>query len=115
MGAAFYAYHAILNKKRVFTQTDCYFGEDFTSSEIEKFLKSQKLKYTKITSEEKLVSLLVDTLVQDKAIGFFHGRSEWGPRALGARSIVASPRKEEMKEIVNTKIKFRELTDRLLR
>ena len=108
MGAAFYAYHAILNKKRVFTQTDCYFGEDFTAEQIEQFLKSEKLKYTKINSEEKLVSLLVDALVKDKAIGFFHGRAEWGPRALGSRSILASPRKEEMKEIVNTKIKFRE-------
>lgn len=108
MGAAFYAYHQILSKKRIFVQDNCYFGADFTDLEIKKFLKNKKIKYTKILSEEKLTDFLSEELTKDKVIGFFHGRAEWGPRALGARSILASPRKEEMKEIVNTKIKFRE-------
>ncbi|HSW88852.1 MAG TPA: carbamoyltransferase [Candidatus Saccharimonadales bacterium] len=108
LGAAFYAYHAILGGKRVYTQTDTYFGADFTDADIESFLKSKKIPYKKIPSEEKLIEFLADALTKDKVIGFFHGRAEWGPRALGARSILASPRKEEMKEIVNTKIKFRE-------
>ncbi len=108
LGAAFYVYHAILGKRRKFTQNDCYFGADFTDLEIEKFLKSKKIKYQKIASEEKLVDFLAGAIALGKVVGFFHGKAEWGPRALGARSILADPRREEMKEIVNTKIKFRE-------
>ncbi len=108
LGAALYVYHAILGKKRKFAQDNCYFGVGFDNKEIEKFLKKNKIKFKKIPSEQKLVDFLADQLTQEKVIGFFHGRAEWGPRALGARSILASPRTEEMKEIVNTKIKFRE-------
>lgn len=108
MGAAFYVQHAILGKKRVWQQDNCYFGEDFSEAEIEKFLKSKRIKYKKITSEAKLCDFLAGEIASGKVVGFFHGRAEWGPRALGARSIMADPRREEMKEIVNTKIKFRE-------
>jgi carbamoyltransferase len=108
LGAALYVYHAILNKKRVFIQDNCYFGIDFSNKEIEAFLKKKKIKHTFIPNENKLIDFLTDELKNDKVIGFFHGRAEWGPRALGSRSILASPRKEEMKEIINTKIKFRE-------
>ncbi len=108
LGAALYAYHALLGKKRKFVQDHCYFGADFTEPVIEEFLKKNKIKFRKITSEAKLVELLAGEIEKGKVIGFFAGRAEWGPRALGARSILADPRKEEMKEIVNTKIKFRE-------
>lgn len=108
LGAAFYAYHAILGSKRVFTQDNCYFGASFSDNEIEKFLKKNKIKYKKIPTEGKLADYLATEIVAGKVIGLFHGRAEWGPRALGARSIMADPRREEMKEIVNTKIKFRE-------
>ena len=107
LGAALYSYHAILGKKRRFVQDDCYFGADFSESEIEKFLKSKKIKYAKM-AQEKLTSFLASEIEGGKVIGFYHGRSEWGPRALGARSIMADPRRDTMKEIVNTKIKFRE-------
>ena len=117
LGAAFYVYHALLQKTRtasvygkreIYVQDHCFYGAEFTEAEIEKFLKSQKLKYQKILSESRLIDFLADALTKGKVIGFFHGRAEWGPRALGARSILADPRREEMKEIVNTKIKFRE-------
>ena len=108
LGAAFYAYHAILGKKRKFVQDNCYFGAEFAEVEIEKFLKSKKIKYRKIVAEDKLVDYLAGAIADGKVIGFFHGRAEWGPSALGARSILADPRSEDMKEIVNTKIKFRE-------
>ena len=108
LGAAFYAYHGILGKKRRFVQDNCYFGADFSEAEIEKFLKSKRIKYQKIASENKLVDYLANSIADGKVIGLFHGRAEWGPRALGARSIMADPRREEMKEVVNTKIKFRE-------
>lgn len=108
MGAALYAYHAILDKKSKFVQDNCYFGAGFGDRDIEKFLKSKKIKYRKIVSQEKLTDFLASEIADGKVIGFFCGRAEWGPRALGARSILADPRREEMKEIVNTKIKFRE-------
>lgn len=107
LGAAFYAYHAILGKARKFVQDNCYFGVDFTEEEIEKFLKSKRIKFTKM-AEDKLTSFLAEAIARGKVVGFYHGRSEWGPRALGSRSIMADPRRDEMKEIVNTKIKFRE-------
>lgn len=108
MGAAFYVYHALLGKKRVYTQDHCYFGASFTDAEIERFLKDKKIKYKKIESEDRLTTYLANEIADGKVIGFFHGRAEWGPRALGARSIMADPRREEMKDVVNTKIKFRE-------
>ena len=107
LGAALYVYSGILSKKRTYTQTTSYFGPEFSNKEIEKILKKQKIKYKK-KSEIKLTDYLSEMLTKSKVIGFFHGRSEWGPRALGSRSILADPRREEMKEIVNTKVKFRE-------
>ena len=89
-------------------QDNCYFGAGFTDKEIEKFLKEEKIKYKKIANENALTTYLAGEIAKGKVIGFFHGRAEWGPRALGARSIIADPRREEMKEVVNTKIKFRE-------
>ncbi|MCR4324739.1 MAG: carbamoyltransferase [Candidatus Curtissbacteria bacterium] len=108
LGAALYVYHAILGKRRTFVQDNCYFGADFTDSQIEKFLRKKRIKFKKITSEEKLTDFLASSIVDGKVIGLYHGRAEWGPRALGARSIMADPRRDEMKDIVNTKIKFRE-------
>jgi carbamoyltransferase len=108
MGAAFYAYHALCGKKRKFRQDNCYLGAEFSDLEIEKFLKSKKIKFAKMPDENKLTDFLADSLASGKVIGFYHGRAEWGPRALGSRSIMADPRREEMKEVVNTKIKFRE-------
>ncbi len=111
LGAALYAYYSILssgrNKKR-FVQDNCYLGQGFGNSEIEVFLRKNKIKYTKIRDEKKLVDTIASELAKEKVVGFFHGRAEWGPRALGARSILASPRTSEMKEIINTKVKFRE-------
>src|SRR3989344_6114319 len=108
LGAAFYAYHQLLGKKRDFKQDNCYFGAEFTEGEILNFLSKKKIKDRKISSEDKLTGFLAEEITKGKVIGFYHGRAEWGPRALGSRSILADPRDESMKEIVNTKIKFRE-------
>jgi carbamoyltransferase len=64
--------------------------------------------YERIEDDEKLLDQVVDRLTQSKVVSWFRGRFEWGPRALGHRSILADPRRVEMKEVVNTKIKFRE-------
>jgi carbamoyltransferase len=70
---------------------------------VEKSIPSQKFD-----NEEALLARVVDLLCEGKVVGWFQGRFEWGPRALGNRSILADPRRPEMKDIVNTKIKFRE-------
>ncbi len=109
LGAAMYVYHCLLKNKKRFVQNTSYFGADFSEREIEDFLKKEKIPYTKKKTEKDLVNFLAKEISRGKVIGFYHGRAEWGPRALGARSIMADPRHEEMKEIINTKIKFREL------
>lgn len=108
LGAALYVYQQILGHQRIMVMTDALLGQDYTEAEIEAFLKRKKVKYQKITNDEKLMDIVVDYLVNQKVVGWFQGRFEWGPRALGNRSILADPRVAEMKDIVNSKIKFRE-------
>ena len=108
LGAALAVYHGMLGKKRTYTQDTAYFGAGFTDREIEDTLKKQRIPYKKMRTETELVNTLVSELVHKRVIGFFHGRAEWGPRALGARSIIANPMTEEMKDVVNVRIKFRE-------
>lgn len=108
LGAALYVYHHILNKPRSFVMNHAYWGKSFTQEEIENFLKERQINYRKIEEQEKLAAWIAKELAHEKVIGLFQGRFEWGPRALGNRSILADPRREEMKDIVNTKIKFRE-------
>jgi carbamoyltransferase len=108
VGAAFYAYHMLLGKPRQFTMEHAFWGEEHGSGEIEKFLKENRINYRRIEDEAKLIELVVDRLQAGQVIGWLQGRFEWGPRALGNRSILADPRRPEMKDIVNVKIKFRE-------
>ncbi len=69
--------------------------------------KKEKIKYKKF-SEKELIKYLTEQLIDKKIIGLYQGRAEWGPRALGSRSILANPTTEEMKDIVNVAINFRE-------
>lgn len=108
MGASLYVYHNLLGKPRKFIQKNSFFGKKYSNEEIKKVLDSKKIKYKKYKSESRLIKFLTEALVQKKVIGFFHGKAEWGPRALGSRSILANPTTPEMKDIVNVKIKFRE-------
>jgi carbamoyltransferase len=108
VGAALYAYHMVLGKPRTFVMEHAYWGEEHSAGEIEMFLKANNIRYQKIDEDEKLIERVVDQLQEGKVIGWSQGRFEWGPRALGNRSIIADPRRPEMKDIVNTKIKFRE-------
>lgn len=107
LGAALYVYHAVRKKKRSYQMQHAYFGKGFTNTEVQSFLKSKKIPFVKM-EDEKLFPFLGDKISKGSVIGFFQGRAEWGPRALGNRSILADPRSAGMKEIVNTKIKFRE-------
>lgn len=108
VGAALYVYHHVLGKPRSFVMNHAYWGEEHNGSKVEDFLKEMGLRYERFDQEERLVERVVDRLAEGKVVGWFQGRFEWGPRALGNRSILADPRKTEMKDIVNVKIKFRE-------
>jgi carbamoyltransferase len=108
VGAALYAYHVIFGQPRKFTMEHAYWGAEYPESEMIAAIKKEGFAYEEFDDDDKLLDQVVDALLQSKVIGWYRGRFEWGPRALGSRSIMADPRREEMKEIVNTKIKFRE-------
>jgi carbamoyltransferase len=108
VGAALYAYHALLGKPRQFVMEHAYWGEEHAPAAIASFLKGANLRHELIEDDERRVARVVDALADGKVVGWSQGRFEWGPRALGHRSILADPRRAEMKDVVNTKIKFRE-------
>jgi len=107
LGAALYAYHVLLGKPRVDTLEHAYWGADYAPGVIADFLRREGLPYREL-ADDQLIAELVEDLTHERVIGWFQGRFEWGPRALGNRSILADPRHAAMKEVVNTKIKFRE-------
>ncbi len=108
IGAALYAYHVIFGHPRQFTMEHAYWGAEYPASQMIEAINGAGFAYEEFDDDDRLLDQLVDTLLQNKVIAWYRGRFEWGPRALGNRSIIADPRREEMKEIVNTKIKFRE-------
>jgi len=112
LGAALYAWHAVMDGKRVVVkgkdmQKGSYLGPGFDDEEIECFLKSKNIPYEK-HSRTHIPSLVADLLIQGSVIGWFQGRMEFGPRALGARSILGDARSATMQAQMNLKIKFRE-------
>lgn len=111
LGAALAAYHGFLRKPRTLKPTDSmkgsYLGPAFTQAEIEAALNACGATY-RILSDDDLFSTLADALANDEAVGWFQGRMEFGPRALGARSILGNPRSPSMQKVLNLKVKFRE-------
>ncbi len=108
LGAALYVYHVLLKKPRAFVMQDAYWGQGYSIDEIKDFLHSRSISYQYVAEDAVLMEQLSAELQAGKVIGWFQGRFEWGPRALGNRSILADPRRADMKGIVNAKIKFRE-------
>lgn len=108
LGAALYAYHTLLGQPRKFVMDHAYWGKGYGNAAVHDTLKEQNIRAEEFAGEEKLLERVADGLSQGKVAGWFQGRFEWGPRALGHRSIIADPRRSEMKDVVNTKIKFRE-------
>ena len=108
LGAALYAYHSVCNKPRNGAMKHAYWGKAYDAHEISTFLKQSGISHTHLEDEDRLLDRVADAIDQGKVVGWFQGRFEWGPRALGNRSILANPGKAEMKDVVNTKIKFRE-------
>jgi carbamoyltransferase len=109
IGAALYAYHAILGHPRNGSVMDhAYWGKEYGDAEVRAALERRGIRHSYFDDEGKLLDTTVEDIAAGKVIGWYQGRFEWGPRALGNRSILADPRRAEMKDIVNTKIKFRE-------
>jgi len=107
LGAALYVYNAILGEKRVYSMDHAYLGPEFTDSEIEDVLTTYEIPYKKY-EENELMEKVADDIDKQKVAGWFQGRMEYGPRALGNRSILADARNKENWQRVNLKIKFRE-------
>jgi carbamoyltransferase len=108
LGAALFAYHMLLGEPRRFVMDHAYWGKEFDGAAIHDTLALENIRAEEFSDEEKLLDRVADSLSQGKVAGWYQGRFEWGPRALGHRSIIADPRRSEMKDVVNTKIKFRE-------
>jgi carbamoyltransferase len=108
LGAALYAYHTILGRPREFVMRHAYWGEDYDAATVDTLLRSQNIRYRRLENEDHLVEQVVQRLQDGKVVGWLQGRFEWGPRALGHRSILADPRNPAMKDVVNTKVKMRE-------
>ena len=107
IGAALHTYHAVLNQPRRFVMKNSYLGPEFSEERIESDLKRAKLHYRKL-EREPLLDCVAEQIAAEKVVGWFQGRMEWGPRALGNRSILAHPGFPGMKDVLNARIKQRE-------
>ncbi|HXG51599.1 MAG TPA: carbamoyltransferase [candidate division Zixibacteria bacterium] len=112
LGAAFVAWHHFLGQPRRARAGDCQkgslLGPSFAARDIELFLDSVGAQYERLDCEAELLDRTARLLADGKIIGWFHGRMEFGPRALGARSIIGDARSPSMQQTMNLKIKFRE-------
>ncbi|MEU5387173.1 carbamoyltransferase family protein [Kitasatospora cineracea] len=107
LGAALYVYNVVLGGARRYVGQDAYLGEQFSDQQISAVLRQWGVEYTTL-DEDKLPVSIGEQIAAGKVVGWFQGRFEWGPRALGNRSILADPRRVEMKHLINEKVKFRE-------
>jgi len=107
IGAALHTYHSVLKKPREHAMKNSYLGPEFTDTRIEPSLQSAGVKYQKL-ERGPLLDHVAANIAGGGVVGWFQGRMEWGPRALGNRSIVAHPGRSDMKEILNARIKRRE-------
>jgi carbamoyltransferase len=112
LGAALFVWHQLLDRprppSRIDHQKGSLLGPAFASSEICRWLDGSNVRYLRADDETALLDHVVDLLVAEKIVGWFQGRMEFGPRALGARSILGDPRSSRMQATMNLKIKFRE-------
>ena len=107
MGCAMYVYNHVLKKERTPAIYTAYTGSKFSNEEIETFLKQRGINYERL-EDDLLFDRITDKLIEPGVVGWFSGRAEFGPRALGGRSIIADPRNPKAKDLLNAKIKRRE-------
>jgi carbamoyltransferase len=112
LGTALFVWHQLLNKprqpKNYDSQKGSWLGPQFTQDEISQYLTREKIPCEQFNDEAALLEYVAKALAEGKIFGWFHGRMEFGPRALGARSIIGDPRNPAMQAAMNLKIKFRE-------
>ena len=112
LGAAYYVYHQILGQPRSFVMEHAYWGPEFTSEQVKRALKKSRVSSLGFSPAKlpagEVVKVTAKHISEGKVVGWFQGRAEWGPRALGNRSILVDPRRSEMKDLLNQRIKHRE-------
>ena len=112
LGAAAFVWYQLLGNQRrpgtVDSQSASLLGPEFTGDEIQSFLRSSNAVFHRLDDESELINRVAELLTQEKVVGWFQGRMEYGPRALGSRSIIGDPRSPKMQSVMNLKIKYRE-------
>ena len=115
LGAAYWVWNQVLGKERGFVMRHGYWGPSFDATDMAAAIDARCADLTslnctvrRIDDEDTLCDLTAERIAEGLVVGWFQGRMEWGARALGNRSILADPRRADMREIINTKIKFRE-------
>jgi carbamoyltransferase len=115
LGAAYYVWNQVLGQGRNFVMNTAYWGPQFSEAQLSEELRTKSAELnklgcqvTKIQNEDELCKKTASEVADGKVVGWFQGRMEWGPRALGNRSIVVDPRRAEMKDVLNARIKRRE-------
>jgi len=108
VGAAYWVLHQVLKLPRRHRLEHAFLGPGYSDARIRSALDAAGLDYRWVEMESELVERTVERIVAGDVVGWFQGRSEWGPRALGNRSIVVDPRRAEMKDVLNARIKRRE-------
>jgi carbamoyltransferase len=113
VGAAYFIHHQVLGRPRSFVMDHAYWGPGYSPAEIHRAIQASPLAGTgysiSVLPQEELAHATAKRVAEGKILGWFQGRAEWGPRALGNRSIVADPRRAEMKDTLNRRIKHREI------
>jgi len=107
LGAGLYVKHQVLGAPRDFVMDHTYWGLEYTPEECRAALDTKGLSYRQLT-DEPLAAAAADLIADGNIVGWYQGRFEWGPRALGNRSIVCDPRSDRMKDVLNSRIKHRE-------
>ncbi len=108
LGAAFYVYNTVLGNKRCFRMDHALYGPEFSDEQIRAALSRVEADYEHVVDETELIERTARLIADGKVVGWFQGRLEFGPRALGARSLLADARDAGMKDVINAKVKFRE-------
>jgi len=107
LGAALYVWHQLLGRPRTFIMRHAYWGPEYAEHEIRTALEKAGARFHQL-EQEALIDCAAREIAQGRIVGWFQGRMEFGPRALGNRSILADPRRPDMKDILNRRIKYRE-------
>ncbi|MFA5480370.1 MAG: carbamoyltransferase C-terminal domain-containing protein, partial [Candidatus Muiribacteriota bacterium] len=108
LGAAFYLHNSVLKNPRSFVMDSAKLGPEFTDEYIKKMLEEKKIDYIYFEHEKSMLDTVCQYIAENKIVGWFQGKMEFGPRALGARSILANAANPDMKDYLNQKVKHRE-------